>query len=335
VSAVARTEAELAGVAQRGTQSAQLAEMQRKRLIAGAISAIEEYGYTRTTVAHITGRARVSRRTFYELFANREDCLIAVLEETVARVGADLEASRLESLGWCERVRLGLARILAFLDSEPELARVCVVQALRGGPRVLERRERVLAQLAAVLDAGRSESGRGGSCTSLTAEGLVGAAFTIVHARLARGENEPLSSLLGELMGMIVLPYLGPAAARREQRRRAPRIAPSADQGMGVREQLENPLRDVPMRLTYRTAVVLEGVARHPGASNRAIADFAGIADQGQISKLLARLERLGLLANAGEGHAKGEPNAWQLTPRGAQLTRSIHLEIESQRRAA
>jgi hypothetical protein len=43
----------------------------------------------------------------------------------------------------------------------------------------------------------------------------------------------------------------------------------------------------------------------------------AGIADQGQISKLLARLHSLGLLENTGGDHAKGEPNAWHLTARG------------------
>ena len=118
----------------RGTHGAQLIEIQRARLIAGAVSAIEELGYAQTTVGHITRRASVSRRTFYELFANREECLIAVLEEVVehARRGAD--AAGLEELPWRERVRTGLGAILGFFDREPALARVCVVQALRGGP---------------------------------------------------------------------------------------------------------------------------------------------------------------------------------------------------------
>jgi DNA-binding MarR family transcriptional regulator len=85
-----------------------------------------------------------------------------------------------------------------------------------------------------------------------------------------------------------------------------------------------DPLKDVPMRLTYRTARVLDGVATHPGASNRTIGEAADIYDQGQISKLLSRLERLGLLANTGDGQAKGEPNAWTLTPKGRQVTDSI-----------
>jgi DNA-binding MarR family transcriptional regulator len=79
------------------------------------------------------------------------------------------------------------------------------------------------------------------------------------------------------------------------------------------------------MRLTYRTARVLEGIAEHPGASNREAGNYAGIPDPGQVSKLLARLERLGLLAK-GAVRAKGEPNAWALTPQGVQVAQNIRM---------
>ena len=195
------------------------------RLLAAAVRAVDELGYADTTVADITSRARVSRRTFYELFADREACLAAVLEDALGLIATELAAAELEGLAWRERVRMGLFTILSFLDREPVLARVCVVQALRGGPRVLERRETVLLRLASVVDEGRLSSVRAERCTPLTAEGLVGAAFSIVYARLLRGERRPLVGLLGELMGMIVLPYQGASAARREQVRPAPAVS--------------------------------------------------------------------------------------------------------------
>ncbi len=323
--------------ASRSQQSAQLVEIQRSRLIAGAICAIEELGYAQTTVGHITERASISRRTFYELFANREECLTAAFEDLVGTIGAEVSPADLEHLPWRERIRTGLWRILAFFDREPALARVCVVQVLRGGPHVLERREEILAGLATVVDEGQSEGARGAECTPLTAEGLVGAAFGIVHARLLRDEHEPLVSLLPELMGMIVLPYLGPAAARREQARKVPAVAQADGSSAGVRRMRGEgeSLRGVPVRLTYRTARVLEGVAERPGASNRIVGEYAGVTDPGQISKLLARLERVGLLVNSGEGHAKGEPNAWGLTPRGEQVARSIRVHAPHRREAA
>ncbi len=315
-----------------------MAEIQRSRLLAAAVRAVDELGWGHTTVADIVARSRISRRTFYETFANREECLSAVYEDILAVVAGKLAGAGLEDLGWRERVRRGLSVILAFLDREPVLARVCVVQALSGGPDVLERREEILGRLAAVVDEGRGESARGGECTALTAEGLVGAAFGIVHARLLKGQREPLTDLLGELMAMIVLPYLGPAAARREQARPAPAAPARPAKGRVVRgaslaRGAVDPLESVPMRLTYRTSRVLEGVAENPDASNRQVGEYSDIQDAGQISKLLRRLEGLGLLVNSGLGHQMGEPNAWRLTDQGELVARSLraHTRLESE----
>jgi AcrR family transcriptional regulator len=332
-SGATRTGTSAERTAQLDSQSSALEEIQRSRLIAGAVCAIDELGYAQATVAHITTRASVSRRTFYELFANREECLTAVLEDVLGRIRGQLVESGIDGMPWRERVRTGLWVILSFFDHEPALARVCVVQALRAGPRVLGRREEILSSLAGVLDDGRRESARGEECTALTAEGLVGATLAIVHARLLRGEREPLTGLLGELMGMIVLPYLGSPAARREHTR--PKPAPALIEATNPMyssgaQDGGDPLRGVPMRLTYRTAKVIEGIALNPGASNRIVGQYAGVADQGQISKLLARLQRVGLLHNTGPGHAKGEPNAWTLTPRGEQVAHSIRAHVQA-----
>jgi AcrR family transcriptional regulator/DNA-binding MarR family transcriptional regulator len=311
-----------------GQQHARLAEIQRVRLLAAAVRAVDELGYADTTVAHITSRARVSRRTFYELFTDREACLAAVLEDILGLIAGELAAVDLGGGAWRERVRTGLWAILSFLDREPALARVCVVQALRGGPRVLARREAILARLAVVVDEGRLESERAARCTPMVAEGLVGAAFSIVYARLLKGEPRPLTGLLGELMGMIVLPYLGPAVARREQERPVP-VVPAGVVGKGsaLDDGVSDPLGGVSMRLTYRTARILEGIAEHPGASNREAGERAGIFDPGQVSKLLARLERLGLVTNrTGAGRVMGEPNAWTLTAKGVVVARNIRM---------
>lgn len=313
-----------AGSADGRLSGERFAEIQRARLLAAAVRAIDELGYADTSVADITARARVSRRTFYELFPDREACLLRVVDDIVGLIAAELAAAELAALPWRERVHRGLHIILAFLDREPVLARVCVVQALRGGPPILARREEVLAQLAAAIDDGRLHGARGERCTALQAEGLVGAAFAIVYARLLKGERAPLTALVGELMAMIVLPYEGAATAERE-RRRPPLStrAAAACQPLGE-GGVADPLGGVEMRLTYRTARVLEGIADHPGASNREAGQHAGIGDPGQVSKLLARLERLGLLARQGTGRVKGEPNAWTLTVRGEHVAESL-----------
>ncbi len=322
-----------------GVPHPQVAEIQRSRLLAAAVRTVEELGYTRATVAHITRRARVSRRTFYELFSNREECLVAALESVVDSIRGEIAAAGLGDLGWRERVRGGLWVILSFFDREPVLARVCVVQALRGSQTVLERREEILAGLAAIVDEGRVESPRGVQCPPLTAEGLVGAGFALVYSRLLRGERAPLTSLLGDLMGMIVLPYMGSATARREHSRPAPaRVAGSQARSAprpGKADVQGDPLAGIPMRLTYRTLRVLETIAAQPGVSNRGVGEQAGVSDQGQISKLLARLERLGLAVNTGEGHMKGVPNAWTLTPTGRRVAQTIRIHTHDHKEAA
>ncbi len=321
-------------ISRRGSSPARVSvsEMQRSRLLNAAVTAVNEEGYANVTVSDVTERARVSRRTFYDLFENCNACLEELIEDILDRIESEIERADLTGLPWRERVRGGLLAILSFFDREPALAQVCVVQSLRGGPDVLSRREEVLARLVVVLDEGRKESAassRSDGVTELTAEGLIGASMAIVYARLQRERDTPsLTSLTGELMSMIVLPYLGAAAARRELNVPVTVIAPATRS----EEPSHNgdPLAGVPMRLTYRTALVLSCIAEQPGASNRVIGDHAGVSDQGQISKLLSRLERLGLAANTGDGHLKGEPNAWRLTSKGAQVEHGIRASTDA-----
>jgi hypothetical protein len=191
------------------------------------------------------------------------------------------------------------------------------VESLAGGERMLRRRAEVIDELARAIDRGTTTAA-GRSQPMLTAQGLVGGVVAVLHTRLVRDDPEPFATLLGPLMSMIVLPYLGPAAAAEEHRvdhgrhrRRKRRVR---------RKPVNDPLDGLKMRLTYRTMLVLAVVAEHPGASNREIAEGSGIVDQGQISKLLSRLAGLGLLENSGAGQPLGATNEWHLTARGAQL---------------
>ena len=324
VAPVARRGGRDEGSAGEAAREQVVAEMQRSRLLGAAVRVLEDQGYEHATVAHITSRARVSRRTFYELFANREQCIAALLHDTAGRIEAELRGAGLARLSWREQIRAGLWAILCFLEREPELARVLVVHALRGSGPVPQARDEIVGRLVAAVDQGRAGSAPAAGCSELTAEGVVGATLAILYRRLAqrRGRPAPLTGLLGELTATVLLPYLGPAVARREQARPAP--ATVSLTGARTERPEGDPLQGLPMRLTYRTARVLEGVGCNPGASNRQLADYAGIQDQGQVSKLLARLESLGLLRNQSAGRAKGEPNRWSLTPRGALVARSI-----------
>ncbi len=304
-----------------GLPHGQVTEIQRSRMLTAAVQAVEEAGYARMTVAQVIGQAKVSRKTFYDVFLDREDCFLAAFEHAIAQVrGLVVEASALES-GWQEGIRAGLAQLLRFMDEEPGLARLCVVEALSGGPRALEARARVLGELAEAIDRGRTLARGEREPPEVTAEGVVGAIFAVLQARLLEERREPLIDLLGPLMSMVVLPYLGARAASREIARLAPSSRTKAR--VSGRTRSRDPLEGLEMRLTYRTVRVLVVIGAHPGASNRAIAVGAEISDQGQISKLLTRLQRLELVENRGEGQSKGSANSWHLTARGIEVERA------------
>jgi AcrR family transcriptional regulator len=296
--------------------------IQRARILSAMAEVVAEQGLAAATVAAVVARAGVSRRTFYELFADREECFLAAFDHAAGLAAAVVLPEYERSGVWRERIRAGLAAFLEFLDEEPNMGALCVVHSLGGGPAAMERRARIVEGLIAVVNEGEASGAHRSAPTApLTAEGVVGAVLAVIHARLVVPTGRPMVELLGPLMNMIVLPYQGVAAANRELARPAPK-AP-----VRPRRPAGDPLKDLDMRLTYRTVRVLIAIASVPGSSNREVGAAAGIADQGQISKLLQRLTSLGLIENTGAGHARGEANAWQLTGRGQEVERTIRSE--------
>jgi AcrR family transcriptional regulator len=320
-------EARRPGQHNRGSED--VAGIQRARILAAMMIEVSERGVGNVTVAHVVSRSGVSRRTFYELFADREECFLAAFDKGIARVASVLAPAYESRSRWVERVRDGLLSLLELLDGDRGLARLLVVESLAAGPKALERRARVLGELNRVVDEGRTQARAvtrgapaatgveqaGIALPTVTAEGAVGAVLAVLHGRLTSDGQESLLGLAGPLMSMIVLPYLGSAAARRELER----PAPPAKAGV-VPRPVVNPLHELGMRLTYRTIRVLMAVAEDPGSSNRVVSEGAGISDQGQVSKLLARLDRVGLVQNMGVAQEHGTPNAWMLTERGREV---------------
>ena len=135
----------------------QLAEMQRARLLSAMVDAACELGYAHVTVADVIRRARVSRKTFYGLFDDRDDCMVAAFEAALAESRAlALDAYAREST-WCDAVRSALAALLATMDQKPELAELLLVEVFAAGDKVMQRRAEVLAELALVIDRARAD----------------------------------------------------------------------------------------------------------------------------------------------------------------------------------
>jgi AcrR family transcriptional regulator len=321
-----RVKVRAVSVQRTGRQGGHVEEMQRRRLLSAMVEVVAELGLEDASVGRICKRAGVSRRTFYELFDGRDECLLAAFDAAVERIAHPVLTAFEAGDSWRERVRNALTVLLEQLDAEPDVARLCVIETLKAGPRVSERRAGVLAALVAAVEQGRIETRPPNEPPPLTGQGVVGGALSVIHGRLqeapSNGRLHPLSDLAGALMAMIVHPYMGSAAARHELDRPASKMV--GRPGGAIKD----PFKDLSIRFTYRTARVLATIAAEGGRgsypSNRLIADTSGIADEGQMSRLLTRLQRAGLIENRGEGQPKGESNAWQLTERGDAVNTAL-----------
>jgi AcrR family transcriptional regulator len=298
-------------------RGAQVVEMQRRRLLTATIEIVYERGVRALTPVLVCQRAGMSRRTFYSIFEGREGCLLAAFEHSVEHAVRAVEQASVGEQTWVEGIRAGLGALLSFVDYEPGMGRLLVVEALGSDTGILEARQSMLAQITRVIDRGR-EVKTGRRPPPLTAEGIVGAVFSVVHTRMLERDPRALAELAGPLMAMIVGPYLGPAAARRELDQ------PPASKASIAPRFPTDPFKDLPIRITYRTALTLTTIARTPGASSKQIADAAGIHDEGQTSKLLHRLQHHGLISDTGIGPTKGMPRAWTLTQRGEHVLQAL-----------
>jgi AcrR family transcriptional regulator/predicted transcriptional regulator len=313
-------------------EGARVIEMQRRRLLLAMQELAGEHGLAEATVGKVCKRSRVSRRTFYELFADRDACFLAAFELALAEIAEIVLPAYRRPGDWRERIRAGLQALLLCFDEHPRLARLCIVETPKGDTAVLARRREILALAATAIDGGREHAHAASGPPQLTAESTVGGVLAVIHARLLDPGADPLTKLTPSLAAMIVLPYLGPAASRRELGRPATLQRPNhstrtdeqphtttADTSIDA-----DPFRDLPIRFTYRTARVLAAIAQEPGVSNRHVSEVAGAPDQGQVSKLLKRLTHAGLIENDGAGPRSGEPNAWRLTPRGQVIHNTL-----------
>lgn len=302
-------------------------------ILDAVVQIVAERGVARASVGAVIARAKVSRPTFYEHFEGLEDALIAVMDRGMQRATPLIVQGFAGTDSWQDGMRCALGAILAFCDSEPALVRVCLMEAQAAGPRVRGHRERILkAFRALVVERIESEVS---PVSQLAPEGVLASVVGIVGARLIAPEPQPLIELLGPLMGIIVGPFMdeaqvaseiakGDELAQQILAERAQLPAPGTDELELADVEIPAMLRNARaqrarMCVRYLAAQGRKGIS----PSNREIAAGIGIANEGQISKLLIRLERGAVVSKF--SHGVGRPNAWRLTPYGEEL--AAHFE--------
>ena len=120
----------------------------RARVLEGMAHAVSRKGYAETTIADIVGEASVSRRTFYEHFTSKAECLIALYEAASHNALKVLRDAIDPAHGWQTQVDRALRAYLGCLASNPVLVRTLFIEILHLGAEGLASRRRVNQELA-------------------------------------------------------------------------------------------------------------------------------------------------------------------------------------------
>jgi len=178
-------------------------------MLQAVAAALEEHGYARATVANVLEGARVSRRTFYEQFADKDECLLAAYEEAEQRAWAQAAAAAaaVPVEDWPRRVHAALAAVLDFCAAEPTTARLFTLEARAALPEIATRQRQALERLAALLREGNRAGRRGAGLPEGTELTLVANVAALIGAHVLSGATELLPALAPQLGDHLLQPY--------------------------------------------------------------------------------------------------------------------------------
>ncbi len=200
-----------------GLTPEQVESSQRERVLAAMRELVATHGYRDVSVAAVLRHAGVSRKTFYELYAGKEECFVAVYEGEMERLLAPVMQAFEGSEPWVDRLRTALGVLLGALAGDPSAARICFVEVLAAGPLALERRGHALAALDPLFaphdgaderDADGAQTPRSRAVTA----GSVGYLAEVLHREIAAGRVEDLPLLRAQLTDTLTLPFTGGGA---------------------------------------------------------------------------------------------------------------------------
>jgi AcrR family transcriptional regulator len=192
---------------------------QRERILDAVLQAASSSGYAAMRIEDVIAVAGVSRRTFYDHFANKEEAFLAAYELVLEQLLSGVRSAFATGESWPSRVRRGLAAFLNLLAAEPVLAQVCVVEALAAGPRALARRTAAMEAFQALLQPPEGDALATTTAPPVAVEAIVGGIYEVIYSRVMTQRTEELPSLLPSLLHSALLPFVGADVAEAEYKR--------------------------------------------------------------------------------------------------------------------
>jgi AcrR family transcriptional regulator len=189
---------------------------QRRRILRATAELVAKRGYNDVTVELIVKRAKVSYKTFYRHFSNKEECFLTLIDSVFLRSQREIR-DRLESDpgDWPQQVVTTLRTLVELIVAEPLLARACIVEAPTAGPVIFERYERSIEALVPLFRLGRQLTPRGDQLPSTIEVTLAGSVLWSAYQRLIVGEMDRIAEELPEMIELVLRPYLGDEEAAR------------------------------------------------------------------------------------------------------------------------
>jgi AcrR family transcriptional regulator len=196
-----------------GMRREEVARHQRTRLYGAMTEAVYKWGYPATTVAHVIALAGVSRRAFYEQFANKEECFLATFDISVARAKKRMLDAWLTDRGWANRLHRSCQAFVEDATENAKSARLVLVDALGIGPHARERQLLATSAFERVVAGGFGVAPDGIRLPPLAPRAIVGGGRYVIFARLRDGRAPELAGLTDELLDWVSA-YRSSAAAR-------------------------------------------------------------------------------------------------------------------------
>jgi AcrR family transcriptional regulator len=284
---------------------------QRDRLVVAMGELIAELGETAIGIHHVCQRAGVSRRTFYDLYVDRDACLLDTLGVAQDRlVGAVADAVGAVGPEWEDRAVAASRALVGVLCADRVLGYLCVVAPLAAGREALRLRSAAMDEIGQLL--GDPPSVEAAADVVLAA--ALGGVWELLRRELAEDGSQD------DLQAAAIYAVLTPFVGRRRAVIRASALGhPSTfvrrwtPSNAGVSQQLG-------LLVTELTRQTLEYLDEHPDATNVAVARAVDVRHESQMSRHLARLQHAGVV----RCHKQGRTNAWQLTPHGQEALQTV-----------
>ncbi len=284
---------------------------QRDRLVAAMGELTVELGMSAVGVHHICQRAGISRRTFYELYADRDACSLEAIGDAQDRLVAHVAAAVAQAgAEWEDRVVAATRTLVAALCGDPILGHLCVIAPLAAGPDALALRRATVDEISRLLGPPPPVD----VPSDLVLAAALGGVWELLRHYLA-GDDVAEHQVSTAAINALLAPFVG-------RRRAAVRAQAPGDAGTFVtRWTPASPEADGNgLLVTELTRLTLAYLDAHPGATNVDIARAVDVRHESQMSRHLARLRRAGIV----ERRKEGRSNAWQLTARGQDAARSV-----------